>query len=55
MLIFEPKEEKIYMGVFSTHFVPLISSLALKITEDCNSQEHDMDFECILLYINGKK
>ena len=23
--IFEPKVEKIYMGVFSTHFVPLIS------------------------------
>jgi hypothetical protein len=29
--IFEPKVEKIYMGVFSTHFVPLISILAPKI------------------------
>ena len=29
--IFEPKVEKIYMGVFSTQFVPLISNLAPKI------------------------
>ena len=29
--IFEPKVEKKYMGVFSTHFVPLISILAPKI------------------------
>ena len=29
--IFEPKVEKIYMGVFSTHFVPLISILAPKL------------------------
>jgi hypothetical protein len=36
--IFEPKVEKIYMGVFSTHFVPLISGLAPKIMEDLNSQ-----------------
>ena len=31
--IFEPKVENIYMGVFSTHFVPLISNLAPKILE----------------------
>ena len=29
--IFEPKVEKIDMGVFSTQFVPLISNLAPKI------------------------
>ena len=29
--IFEPKVEKIYMGVFSTQFVPLNSNLAPKI------------------------
>jgi hypothetical protein len=32
--IFEPKIEKIYMGVFSTHFVPLISILEPKIKID---------------------
>ena len=32
--IFEPKVEKIYMGVFSTHFVPLISILAKRIMEE---------------------
>jgi hypothetical protein len=32
--IFESKVEKIYMGVFSTHFVPLISILAPKIMEE---------------------
>jgi hypothetical protein len=32
--IFEQKVEKIYMGVFSTHFVPLISILAPKIMEE---------------------
>ena len=32
--IFELKVEKIYMGVFSTHFVPLISILASKIMEE---------------------
>ena len=31
LFIFEPKVEKIYLGVFSTHFVPLISILAPKI------------------------
>ena len=31
--IFEPKIKKIYMGVFFTHFLPLISILAPKITE----------------------
>jgi hypothetical protein len=30
----EPKVEKIYMGVFSTHFVPLISILAPKLMEE---------------------
>jgi hypothetical protein len=34
MFISEPKVEKIYMGVFSTHFVPLISILAPKIMEE---------------------
>ena len=34
LFIFEPKVEKIYMGVFSTHFVPLISILASKIREE---------------------
>ena len=33
-LIFEPKVEKICMGVFSTHFVPLISILAPKIMKE---------------------
>jgi hypothetical protein len=32
--IFEPKVEKIYMGVFSTHFVPLISILAPKVMKE---------------------
>jgi hypothetical protein len=31
LFIFEPKVEKIYMGVFSTQFVPLISILAPKL------------------------
>ena len=34
LLIFEPKVEKIYMGVFSTHFVPLISIFASKIIKE---------------------
>ena len=38
LFIFEPKVEKIYMGVFSTHFVPLISNLAPKIMEEWNNQ-----------------
>ena len=36
--ILEPKVEKIYMGVFSTHFVPLILILAPKIMEEWNNQ-----------------
>jgi hypothetical protein len=36
--IFEQNLEKIYMGVFSTHFVPLISILAPKIMEELNNQ-----------------
>ena len=36
--IFERKVKKIYMGVFSTHFVPLISILAPKIMEVWNIQ-----------------
>ena len=36
--IFEPKLEKIYIGVFSTHYVPLISILASKIMEEWNDQ-----------------
>ena len=34
LFIFEPKVEKIHMGVFSTRFVPLISILAPKIMEE---------------------
>ena len=34
LFMFEPKVEKIYMGVFSTRFVPLISILAKKIMEE---------------------
>ena len=33
LFIFEPKVENIYMGVFSTRFLPLISNLAPKILE----------------------
>ena len=36
--IFEPDVEKIYMDVFSTHFVPLISILAPKIMKKENNQ-----------------
>ena len=36
--IFEPKVEKMYMGVFSTQFVPLISILATKILEEQSCQ-----------------
>jgi hypothetical protein len=36
--IFEPEVEKIYMYVFSTHFVPLISILAPKIMKEGNNQ-----------------
>jgi hypothetical protein len=32
--IFEPKVEKIHMGFFSTHIVPLFSILAPKIMEE---------------------
>ena len=32
--IFEPKVKKIYMRVFSTHFVPLISILVPKIMDE---------------------
>ena len=42
--IFEPKVEKIYMGVFSTHFVPLISILASKIMEEWNNQLYKLWF-----------
>ena len=34
LFIFELKLEKIFMGVFSTHFVPLISILAPTIMEE---------------------
>ena len=33
LFIFESKAEKMYMGVFYTHFVPLISTLASKLME----------------------
>ena len=36
--IFESKVEKIYMGVFSTHFVTLILILATKVLEEQNRQ-----------------
>ena len=35
-IFFEPKVEKIYMGVFSTHFVPLISILVPRHREKKN-------------------
>jgi hypothetical protein len=38
MFIFEPKVEKIYMGVFSTQFVPLLSIFLAKIMEEQNYQ-----------------
>ena len=34
LFVFEPKVEKINMGVFSTHFVPLISILTPKKMEE---------------------
>jgi hypothetical protein len=34
LFIFEPKVEKIHMGVFSTRFVPLISILAPRPMEE---------------------
>ena len=38
------KVEKNYMGVFSTHFVPLILILASKIMEDWNNQLYNLWF-----------
>ena len=35
---FELKVEKLYMGVFSTHFVSLISILTQKMMEEWNNQ-----------------
>ena len=48
--IFEPKVEKIYTDVFSTHFMPLISIFAPKIMEDLNNQLKNSDF-CRLLML----
>ena len=48
---FEPKVEKNYIGVFSTHFVPLISGLAPKIMEDWNSQLYKLWFLQILTFV----
>ena len=44
LFIFEPKVEKIYRGVFSTHFVPLVSILASKIIEEWNNQFYKLWF-----------
>ena len=38
LVYFWTKSRKIYMGVFSTHFVPLISILAPKIMEEWNNK-----------------
>ena len=39
-----PKVEKVYVGVFSIHFVPLISILASKIMEEWNDQLYKLWF-----------
>ena len=48
LFTFEPKVENIYMDVFITHFVPLISNYAPKILEAWNYQFKNSDI-CKLL------